>query len=58
MEEKRPVGRPKIADEDKRKPRIALKLSDSEFEEIKAAAGGNVNGWARAVLLRAARRVK
>jgi hypothetical protein len=58
MAKKRPVGRPKLADEVKRKPKFVMKLTDAEFELIQAASGGNVNGWARGVLLRAAKRVK
>ena len=49
MPKKRPVGRPKLPDEVKLKPAFLMKLTDAEFELIKAASGGNVNGWARAV---------
>lgn len=58
MAKKRPVGRPKLPDEVKLKPAFLMKLTDAEFELIKAASGGNVNGWARTTLLRAAKRVK
>lgn len=56
MAKKRPVGRPKLADSEKRKPAFLLKLTDAEFALIRQAAGDKVSTWAREVLLRAAKR--
>ena len=56
MEKKKSRGRPKIPDSEKRKPAFVMRLTDDEFAQIKQKAGDNVEGWARAVLLRAAKR--
>jgi hypothetical protein len=56
MAKKSARGRPTIPDEEKRKGRFLIKLSDAEYEQIRQAAGEKLTTWAREVLLRAAKR--
>ena len=56
MAKKKTVGRPKIAESEKRKARFLVKLSDAEFETIRQAAGDKLSTWARETLLRVAKR--
>ena len=56
MKKTRPVGRPKLPDSERRKPAFVMRLTDDELAKVKQAAGDNVEGWAREVLLRAAKR--
>jgi hypothetical protein len=56
MEKKKTRGRPRIPDSEKRKPAFVMRLTNDELATIRQAAGENVEGWARAVLLRAAKR--
>jgi hypothetical protein len=56
MEKKKSVGRPRLPDSEKRKPAFVMRLTDDELAKIRQAAGDNVEGWARTVLLRAAKR--
>jgi hypothetical protein len=56
MDKKKPRGRPRIPDSQKRKPAFVMRLTDDELAKIRLAAGDNVEGWSRAVLLRAAKR--
>jgi hypothetical protein len=56
MNKKQARGRPRLSDSEKRKPAFVMRLTDDELAQIRRAAGDNVEGWARAVLLRAAKR--
>lgn len=49
-------GRPPKAAADKMSAALHIKLTEAERAEIDAAADGEPTAWARAVLLRAARR--
>jgi hypothetical protein len=53
----KPIGRPPKAPEFKRSTPLKIMLTEGEREDIDRAAGGNeVSGWAREILLRAAKR--
>lgn len=53
----KPVGRPPKSPEFKRSVPLKIMLTEGEREEIdQAAAGNEVSGWARDVLLRAAKK--
>ena len=56
MPTKTAVGRPAIAESEKRKGRFLVLLNDEEYEIIRLAAGPKVSTWARETLLRAAKR--
>ena len=57
MNPKRGRGRPRMADDEKRKPAFLIKLTDEENAMIREAlAGEKITTWAREVLLRAAKR--
>ena len=58
MDKKRQRGRPELPDDEKRKPAFVMRLTDDEFALVKQAAKGNVLGWARDALLRAAKRAR
>src|SRR5688572_18056478 len=57
MAKKTAVGRPAIAESEKRKGRFLVLLNDAEYATIRQAAGtAKVSTWAREVMLRAAKR--
>ncbi len=45
-----------MPDSEKRNAAFLLKMTDAELATIRAAGGVNLSGWARQVLLRAAKR--
>lgn len=51
-------GRPILPESEKRKPAFLVKLTDAEYELIKAVAKPRVGTWARVELLKAAERAK
>ena len=56
MEKER--GRPPKAPDDRKSAELRIRLTEDERAELDAAADGHTSTWARAILLRAAKRVK
>jgi hypothetical protein len=53
---KKKMGAPPKPPEERKSVLLPIRLTEGEKAEVDAVAGGNVSKWARAVLLRAARR--
>lgn len=49
-------GRPKLSEEEKRKPAFLVKLTDAEYDLIRQVAEPRVGTWARVELLKAAKK--
>ena len=57
MAKKTAVGRPAIAEAEKRKARFLVLLNDAEYATVRQAVGAaKLTTWARETLLRAAKR--
>lgn len=50
------MGRPEVPDDEKRKPRFLVLLTDAEHDLVQAAGKPKVSTWARETLVRAAKR--
>ena len=55
METKR-MGRPPKPASERQTARLEIRMTDAELKLIEKAGGENTSGWARQVLVRAARR--
>ena len=49
-------GRPPKPDEERKSYMLRIRMTEDQKDELREAAGQNISDWARAILLRAAKR--